>query len=35
VTGVEDPLTDVRIGQRVTLDWEEYEELSIPLVKPV
>ena len=35
VTGVDDPLTDVHIGQRVTLDWEEYEELSIPLVKPV
>ena len=35
VTGVEDPSSDVHIGQRVTLDWEEYEELSIPLVRPV
>ncbi|MDA7784669.1 OB-fold domain-containing protein [Pseudomonadales bacterium] len=35
VTGVEDPSSDVHIGQRVTIDWEEYEELSIPLVRPV
>ena len=34
VTGVDDPLTEVSVGQRVELAWEEHEELSIPLVKP-
>ena len=35
VTGVDDPLIELSVGQRVELDWEEHEELSIPLVKPV
>ena len=35
VVGVDDPLTEVEIGQRVELEWEEHEELSIPLVKPI
>jgi uncharacterized OB-fold protein len=35
IIGVEDPSTDVKIGQEVTLEWEEYEELSIPLFRPV
>jgi uncharacterized OB-fold protein len=35
VTGIEDPLTEVSVGQRVELAWETHEELSIPLVKPV
>ena len=35
VVGVEDPGTEVHIGQRVQLHWEEHEELSIPLVTPV
>lgn len=34
VTGVRDPLTEVSVGQRVELAWEEHKELSIPLVKP-
>lgn len=34
VVGVEDPLNDVSIGQRVTVEWEEHEELCIPLFKP-
>ena len=34
LTGVEDPTTDVSIGQRVTVDWEAHEELSIPLFRP-
>ena len=34
VTGVDDPLAEVFVGQRVELAWEEHEELSIPLVKP-
>jgi uncharacterized OB-fold protein len=33
-TGVDDPGT-LRIGQRVVVDWEEHEELSVPLFRPV
>lgn len=35
LTGVEDPTTDVSVGQRVTVEWEDHEELSIPLFRPV
>ena len=35
VVGVDDPQTEVHIGQSVELVWEEHEELSIPLVQPV
>ncbi len=35
IVGVKDPLADVSIGQAVQLEWEEYEELSIPLFRPV
>jgi uncharacterized OB-fold protein len=35
VVGVADPLTDVHIGQQVELQWEDHEELCIPLVRPV
>lgn len=35
VVGIEDPLTDVSIGQSVQLEWEEHEELCIPLFRPV
>lgn len=34
VIGVEDPLTEVKIGQKVVVDWEEHEEVNIPLFKP-
>ena len=34
VTGIDDPLTDVSVGQRVGLAWEEHDELSIPLGRP-
>ena len=34
VTGIADPRTDVHVGQRVELAWEEHDELSIPLVRP-
>lgn len=34
VTGIDDPLTDVHVGQRVELAWEEHDELCIPLVRP-
>ena len=35
LTGVADPSRDVRIGQRVAVEWEEHEELAIPLFRPV
>jgi len=34
VVGVTDPLNDLKIGQAVTVEWEEHEELCIPLFKP-
>lgn len=35
VIGVDDPSTDVYIGQSVQLEWEEHDELCIPLFRPV
>lgn len=35
VIGVDNPLTDIKIGMKVEVEWEEYEELNIPLFKPV
>ena len=35
VVGVEDPLTDISIGMPVTVEWEEHENVCIPLFKPV
>ena len=35
VVGVEDPLNEVKIGMQVEVEWEEHEELNIPLFKPV
>lgn len=35
ITGVEDPTVDLSVGQRVTLVWEEHEELNLPLFKPL
>ena len=35
VIGVDDPLNDVSIGQEVQLEWEEHEDLFIPLFRPV
>lgn len=34
IVGVDDPLTDIKIGMKVELEWEEHEELSIPLFRP-
>ena len=34
VTGVDDPVNELKIGQAVKLVWEEHEELSIPLFEP-
>ncbi len=33
ITGVEDPGT-LEVGQRVTLTWEEHDEVCIPLFRP-
>ncbi len=35
LTGVDDPATDVKIGQRVEVAWEDHEDVSLPLFKPV
>ncbi len=35
IVGIDDPLNDVSIGQRVEVEWEDHEELSIPLFKPI
>ena len=35
VVGVDDPINDVWIGQHVQLEWEEHDELCIPLFRPV
>jgi uncharacterized OB-fold protein len=35
VIGLGDPLNDVSIGQEVRLEWEEHENLFIPLFRPV
>ncbi|MAT83270.1 MAG: hypothetical protein CMD39_03175 [Gammaproteobacteria bacterium] len=34
VVGVKDPTSDLACGQRVTLEWEEHDELKIPLFRP-
>ncbi|MBT3428282.1 MAG: hypothetical protein HOL98_06260 [Gammaproteobacteria bacterium] len=35
VVGVDDPLNDVSIGMAVQVEWEEHENLNIPLFKPL
>jgi len=35
IAGVTDPTKELTCGQRVTVEWEEYEELCIPLFRPV
>jgi uncharacterized OB-fold protein len=35
IVGVEDPGTELSVGQRVTVEWEEHDELCIPLFRPV
>ena len=35
VTGVDDPTTQVHIGQRVSIAWEPHEGLQVPLVAPL
>lgn len=35
IVGINDPQSDIRIGQKVEVEWEEHEELCIPLFRPV
>jgi len=36
ITGVDDPVNDVRIGQRVRVTWEDQEGgLALPLFEPL
>ncbi len=34
LVGVDDPATDLSIGQRLVVEWEDHEELAIPLFRP-
>ena len=34
VTGVDDPGQDIRVGQRVRVEWEDHDTVSLPLFKP-
>ncbi len=34
VVGIEDPSTELKIGQRLQLVWEQHEGLNIPLFEP-
>ena len=34
VVGVDDPATGVSIGQRVRVEWEDFEEASLPMFTP-
>jgi uncharacterized OB-fold protein len=35
VVGIDDPTRDLECGQRVTVEWEQHEAVSIPLFRPV
>ena len=35
VVGVADPAAELRVGHRVRVEWEEHEELAIPLFRPL
>jgi len=35
VVGLAEPATGVAIGQRVRVEWEDYESLSLPLFRPI
>ena len=34
IVGVDDATQDIHIGQRVRVEWEDHEELSIPVFRP-
>ncbi len=35
LTGIDDPATDVEVGQRVRVEWEDHDDVSLPLFRPV
>lgn len=35
ITGVGDPSAELSIGQRVQVDWEEHDEVNVPLFRPL
>ncbi|MGI8552650.1 MAG: Zn-ribbon domain-containing OB-fold protein [Dehalococcoidia bacterium] len=35
MTGVVDPTRDIRVGQRVQVEWEDYDSVLLPLFRPV
>ena len=34
IVGIDDPATDIEIGQRVVVEWEIHDDLAIPLFRP-
>ncbi len=35
IVGIEDPTKELAIGQRLRVEWEDHEELAIPLFRPI
>ena len=35
IVGIDDPGRDVQIGQRVTVEWLDYESVSLPAFRPL
>ena len=35
LVGIDHPTTDLHIGQRVRVQWEDHEELALPLFRPL
>jgi len=34
IVGIDDPATDIAVGQRVMVEWEIHDDLAIPLFRP-
>ena len=34
IVGVDDPAKDIKVGDRVTVEWEIHDELALPLFRP-
>ena len=35
ISGITDPINDLHIGQRVSVDWDDHEELSLPFFQQI
>ena len=35
IVGVDDPASELSVGQHVVVEWEDHEDVSIPLFRPV